>query len=197
MEIIIVLLVDDHDVVRAGLKSLLNIERDMEVSGEAVNGLDAIDKVAVLNPDVIVMDITMPEMDGMDATRKIAAKFPDSSVLSLTVHEDKQYFFEMLAAGAKGYMTKQAAGEELVSAIRSIAAGNVYLQPALARWLMDDYQRLAQNSQAGTGQEFETDATGLKVLSKRELEVLELVAQSLTEGFPIISVDKMIHSMRT
>lgn len=180
MDKISVLLVDDHDVVRTGLKSLLNMEQDMEIIGEAVNGSDAIDKVSELHPHVIVMDITMPTMDGMEATRRISSKFPDSLVLALTVHEDKQYFFEMLAAGAKGYITKQAAGEELVSAIRAVASGNVYLQPALARWLIDDYQRLAQNSQVPRGPQQETDPTGLKVLSQRELEVLELVAESLT-----------------
>ena len=180
MDKISVLLVDDHDVVRTGLKSLLNMEQDMEIIGEAVNGSDAIDKVSELHPHVIVMDITMPTMDGMEATRRISSKFPDSLVLALTVHEDKQYFFEMLAAGAKGYITKQAAGEELVSAIRAVASGNVYLQPALARWLIDDYQRLAQNSQVPRGPQQEADPTGLKVLSQRELEVLELVAESLT-----------------
>ncbi|MCB2181567.1 MAG: response regulator transcription factor [Desulfobulbaceae bacterium] len=177
MKKIKVLLVDDHDVVRTGLKALLNIEEDLEVIGEAVNGADGISKVAELHPDVVVMDITMPTMDGMEATRKLSQGYPDALVLALTVHEDKQYFFEMLAAGAKGYITKQAAGEELVFAIRAIAAGNVYLQPALARWLIDDYQRLSISAPAAR-EPHDTDPTGLKVLSQRELEVLELVAQS-------------------
>lgn len=178
MKKIKVLLVDDHDVVRTGLKALLSIEEDMEIIGEAVNGQDGIEKVAQLHPDVVVMDITMPVMDGMEATRRLSTAYPDSLVLALTVHEDKQYFFEMLAAGAKGYITKQAAGEELVFAIRAVAAGNVYLQPALARWLIDDYQRLTHTSQPAHGSQQDTDPTGLKVLSPRELEVLELVAQS-------------------
>ena len=173
-----VMLVDDHDVVRTGLKSLLTVESDMEVIAEATNGAEAIDKIPVINPDVIVMDITMPTMDGMEATRQISKKFPDSKVLSLTVHEDKQYFFEMLAAGAKGYITKQAASEELVSAIRAVASGNVYLQPALARWLLDDYKRVNKGGIAGTAQQ---DASAdLEVLSDRERGVLELVAEGLT-----------------
>jgi DNA-binding NarL/FixJ family response regulator len=173
-----VMLVDDHDVVRTGLKSLLTVESDMEVIAEATNGAEAIDKIPVINPDVIVMDITMPTMDGMEATRQISKKFPDSKVLSLTVHEDKQYFFEMLAAGAKGYITKQVASEELVSAIRAVASGNVYLQPALARWLLDDYKRVNKGGIAGTAQQ---DASAdLEVLSDRERGVLELVAEGLT-----------------
>ena len=180
MDTISVILVDDHDVVRTGLKSLLNIEPDLEVIGEATNGGEALDKVQELHPRVVVMDITMPSMDGLEATRLITKKFPDCLVLALTVHEDKQYFFEMLAAGAKGYITKQAAGEELVSAIRTVAGGNVYLQPALARWLLDDYQRLAKHKPSGNTSQQASDATDLDVLSQRELEVLELVAEGLT-----------------
>ena len=176
MEKIRVMLVDDHDVVRTGLKSLLSVEADMEVVAEATNGVEAIDKIPEVNPDVIVMDITMPTMDGMEATRQISKKFPDSKVLSLTVHEDKQYFFEMLSAGAKGYISKQAASEELVSAIRAVAAGDVYLQPALARWLLDDYQRVHKGGVPGSAQQESTD---LEVLSDRERGVLELVAEGL------------------
>ena len=177
MKTIRVMLVDDHDVVRTGLKALLSVEEDMEVIAEATNGAEAIDKIPEVNPDVIVMDITMPTMDGMEATRQISKKFPDSKVLSLTVHEDKQYFFEMLSAGAKGYISKQAASEELVSAIRAVAAGDVYLQPALARWLLDDYQRVHKGGVPGSAQQESTD---LEVLSDRERGVLELVAEGLT-----------------
>ena len=92
------------------------------------------------------MDITMPDMDGIEATRQLKKINPECQVLVLTVHTDKQYFMEMLAAGASGYMTKQAAADELVAAIQAIDGGNVYLQPALARWLLEDYQRLAKAS---------------------------------------------------
>ena len=178
MNTIRVMLVDDHDVVRTGLKSLLSIESDMEVVGEATNGAEALEKLPLINPDVIVMDITMPTMDGMEATRQISKTFPDSLVLALTVHEDKQYFFEMLAAGAKGYITKQAASEELVAAIRSVAAGNVYLQPALARWLLDDYKRVSKGGILGAPPS--EASADLEVLSDRERGVLELVAEGLT-----------------
>ncbi len=180
MENINVLLVDDHDVVRAGLRSLLDSEEDMTVIGEAANGAEAIERVDELHPDVVVMDITMPIMDGREATRKISSIFPEVIVLSLTVHEDKQYFFEMLACGAKGYITKQAAGEELIAAIRSVASGHVYLQPALARWLIDDYQRLVQSSISREDRSPDFDPAGLDVLSHREQEVLGLVAEGAT-----------------
>lgn len=178
MEKIRVMLVDDHDVVRSGLKSLLGMDQQIEVVGEAANGADALKRIPEFAPEVVVMDISMPTMDGLEATRRISATFPDCLVLALTVHEDKQYFFEMLAAGAKGYITKQAAAEELVSAIKAVASGHVYLQPALARWLLEDYQRINKGA-IGGGDQSMTSAD-LASLSKRELEILELVAEGLT-----------------
>jgi len=173
-----VVLVDDHDVVRTGLKMLLEIEPDMQVLGEAANGAEGIELVSAVHPDVVVMDLSMPVMSGLDATRRISREFPDSLVLALTVHEDKQYFFEMLAAGAKGYITKQAASEELVSAVRAVASGNVSLQPALARWLLEDYQRL--HNGVDSNSTTVVDSTDLEILSDRERGVLELVASGLT-----------------
>ncbi|MBU4263456.1 MAG: response regulator transcription factor [Proteobacteria bacterium] len=178
MKKIRVMLVDDHDVVRSGLKSLLGMDPQIEIVGEAANGAEALARIPEFGPEVVVMDISMPTMDGMEATRRISATFPECLVLALTVHEDKQYFFEMLAAGAKGYITKQAAAEELVSAIKAVASGNVYLQPALARWLLEDYQRI-NKSGMGSGEHALTSAD-LATLSKRELEILELVAEGLT-----------------
>jgi two-component system response regulator NreC len=121
-------------------------------------------------------------MDGLEATRRLKKHLPDCHVLALTVHEDKQYLFEMLTAGASGYITKQSAAEELVAAIHTIASGNVYLQPALARWLLEDYRRLMAQMPAATAAigEERTRGKGLEVLSKRELQVLELLAQGST-----------------
>lgn len=178
MDKIRVMLVDDHDVVRSGLKSLLGMDEELEIIGEAANGAEAIQRVPELNPDVVVMDISMPVMDGMEATRRIRSLYPDCKILTLTVHEDKQYFFEMLAAGAKGYITKQAAAEDLVAAIKAVATGNVYLQPALARWLLEDYQRINKNG-VGPGEQ-DMQSADLDSLSKRELQILELVAEGLT-----------------
>lgn len=178
MAITKVLLVDDHDVVRTGLKGLLKIEPDLEVIGEASNGLEAIEALRDLRPDVVLMDVAMPLMNGLEATRIISKKYPDCLVLALTAHEDKEYFFEMLAAGAKGYITKQAASEELISAIRSVAAGHVYLQPALARWLLDDYQRIVERENSNAAPTVTPEE--LAVLSDREREVLELIADGLS-----------------
>jgi two-component system, NarL family, response regulator NreC len=181
VEIIRIVLVDDHDIVRTGLRSFLEAQGGLLVVGEARDGFQALQIVQDQCPDVVVMDITMPRMDGLEATRKLKGICPQVHVLALTVHEDKQYFFEMLAAGATGYMTKQAAADELVSAIHAVAQGYVYLQPTLARWLLDDYRRLAELTQweeSPLGSDFKTGEE--KDLSKRERQVLELVADGKT-----------------
>jgi two-component system, NarL family, response regulator NreC len=176
------MLVDDHDVVRTGLKTFLESKGGFKVVAEAGSGKSALEQAPFVQPDVVVMDITMPEMDGLEATRQLKASLPECRVLALTVHEDKQYFFEMLAAGASGYITKQAAADELVAAIQTVANGNVYLQPVLARWLLDDYRRLSDKAP-----EKEPSQTGITpgkkgkdVLSGREQQVLELVAEGFT-----------------
>jgi len=178
MQFIKLALVDDHDIVRTGLKTFLNMQPDMQVVAEASSGEEAIIIARQENPDVILMDITMDGMDGLEATRKIKMISPNCRILALTVHADKQYFFEMLSAGAEGYVTKHAAAEDLVDAIRALSEGHVYLQPALARWLFDDYQQLiAQlSSQGHTGQHSQKPHPDLEVLTDRERQVLELVA---------------------
>jgi two-component system response regulator NreC len=182
MNLIRLMLVDDHDVVRTGLKTFLETQDGFQVVAEASSGLQALELVMQARPDVVVMDITMPQMDGLEATRRLKALCPDCLVLALTVHEDKQYFFEMLLAGASGYVTKQAAADELVAAIRSVASGNVYLQPALARWLLDDYRRIMVDHpvEAGQPESAQTGKKDLTVLSKRERQVLEGVADGHT-----------------
>ncbi len=182
MKEIRVMLVDDHDVVRTGLRTFLQTQDGLQVVAEASGGQDALRLAHQLLPDVVIMDITMPEMDGLEATRQIKALCPECKVLALTVHADKQYFFQMLAAGAEGYVTKQVAADELVGAIRSVAAGNVYLQPALAAWLLEDYRRLLARggpNLLAQGEEGE-HRNGLGNLSHRELQVIECVAQGLT-----------------
>jgi len=179
MNPITVILVDDHDVVRTGLRAFLNTQEDVKVVAEARNGQEALLRADEMKPDLVIMDITMPGMDGLEATRQLKARSPECLVLALTVHEDKQYFMEMLAAGASGYITKQAAADDLVAAIRAVASGQVYLQPALARWLLDDYQRLAKQEQAqAKPTENGETVVGLDILSQREREVLELVGQA-------------------
>ncbi len=170
-----VMLVDDHEVVRAGLRAFLEGQSGIEVVAEAASGAEALRLAGTVCPDVILMDITMPDMDGIQATRRLQEMGAPCPVLALTVHEDKQYFFEMLAAGASGYLSKRAAPDELVNAIQAVAAGHVYLQPSLARWLLEDYRRLSTTMPAQ-----ETPPASLDTLTRRERQVLELVAEGLT-----------------
>ncbi|MDO9301660.1 MAG: response regulator transcription factor [Anaerolineales bacterium] len=174
------MLVDDHQVVRTGLKSFLQTQPDLEVVAEAGNGQEAVTLALETRPDIIIMDISMPEMDGLEATRRLKEQWPQVVVLALTVHEDKFYFMKMLEAGASGYLTKQAASDELVQAIHTVAAGHIYLQPALARWLLEDYQNLIESP--STGKPEEEAAVGLEALSDREREVLEMVGQGLSNN---------------
>jgi two-component system response regulator NreC len=182
MDTIKLMLVDDHDVIRTGLRSYLETQPGFEVIAEAKNGLQALEKAREMQPDIVLMDISMPDMDGIEATLQFKKLYPDCQILVLTVHADKQYFMKMLEAGASGYITKQAAADELVAAIKAVAAGHVYLQPALARWLLEDYQQLAKGvtlPTPGETSEKDKDAVGLDILSERERQVLELVGEGL------------------
>lgn len=167
------LLADDHAVVRSGLRLLLEAQPDMAIIGEVENGADAIRRTAELGPDVVLMDIEMPGMNGIEATRRIRAESAKTAVLALTMYEDDQYFFEMLRAGASGYVPKRAAPDELVSAIRAVSRGEVFLYPSLAGRLVQDYlQRRDMEAQEPTVDE----------LTPREQEVLTLIAQGLSNG---------------
>jgi two-component system response regulator NreC len=176
------MLVDDHEVVRTGLKSFLESQEGLQVVAEASSGEEALKMAKVHAPDVAIMDISMPDMDGLETTRRMQVVCPDCKVLALTVHSDQQYFFKMLSAGAAGYLTKQSAAEDLVAAIHAVATGQVYLQPALAAWLLDDYRRLLKQApfEARPGMEEPGMARDLNVLSGRELQVLECIAGGMT-----------------
>jgi two-component system, NarL family, response regulator NreC len=161
------LLVDDHAVVRSGLRMLLMNEEDMDIVGEAGNAVDALEAARTLKPDVILMDIGLPDMSGIEATREIRQQFPDMAVIALTIHEDEEYFFKMLDAGARGYVPKRAAPEELITAIRAAAANEVYIYPSLAKLLVRDY--LSQDRSA-------EQSIALDNLTEREREVLACLA---------------------
>jgi two-component system response regulator NreC len=133
------LLVDDHAVVRSGLKMLLENERDVEIIGEAASASEAMEAALQLKPNVILMDIGLPDLSGIDATREIKKRISDVAIVALTIHEDEEYFFKMLEAGASGYVPKRAAPEELLTAIRAAATGQVYLYPSLAKLLVRDF----------------------------------------------------------
>ena len=166
-----ILLVDDHEVVRTGLRMLLEGQPDIVIVGEASSGLKALQLASELHPDVIVMDITLPDISGIEATRRIKDKYPDVSIVALTIHEDEQYFFEMLQGGASAYVPKRAAPEDLISAIRTAHADEIYLYPSLAKALVTDFlERSNTQSNAGT----------LEKLTPRELEVLEYLAEGFT-----------------
>lgn len=175
-----VMLVDDHEVVRTGIKSFIEKQKGLCVVSEASTGEEAILVAKETKPDVIVMDLTMPGMGGLEATRKIVAVCPQCRVLILSVHMDQQYFFEVLAAGAAGYVTKQSAADDLIGAIHAVASGHVYLQPVLAQWLLEDYRRLLDlyESQAKQANTLQQNSAHLDVLSDRERQVLSRVAES-------------------
>ena len=162
------LLVDDHAVVRSGLKMLLASEADVEIVGEAGSGSEAVSAAGSARPDVILMDIGLPDMTGIEAARVIKSQFPKIAIVALTIHDDEEYFFKMLEAGASGYVPKRAAPEELLTAIRAAALGEVYLYPSLAKLLVKDY--LSQEHAA----EHKPTLDGL---TAREQEVLSLLAE--------------------
>jgi two-component system response regulator NreC len=159
------LLVDDHAVVRSGLKMLLGAESDVEVVGEASTAAGAIEKADEVRPDLILMDIGLPDLSGIEATREIKKRMPKVAIVALTIHEDEEYFFKMLEAGASAYVPKRAAPEELLTAIRAAAAGEVYLYPSLAKLLVQDY----------LNQDHPIDEKG--ELTEREREVLTYLAE--------------------
>jgi two-component system, NarL family, response regulator NreC len=161
------LIVDDHAVVRSGLRMLLENERDVEIVGEAGTASEAIEAAIRLKPNVILMDIGLPDMSGIDATREIKKQCPDVSIVALTIHEDEEYFFKMLEAGASGYVPKRAAPEELLTAIRAAATGQVYLYPSLAKLLVRDFLSGGRPSSDQTASD----------LTDREHEVLTYLAE--------------------
>ena len=164
------LLVDDHAVVRSGLHMLLQAQPDMHIVAEAESGKEAVHLMRRHLPDVVLMDIQMPDMNGIEATKKIKAIRGETAVLALTMHEDDQYFFAMLQAGASGYVPKRAAPDELVSAIRTVYRGEVFLYPSLASRLVQSY----------LGQSPEDENNTLDNLTPREKEVLTLIAEGLS-----------------
>ena len=165
------LLVDDHAVVRSGLKMLLIGQKEMEIVGEAGSAHEALTQTERLQPNVILMDIGLPDKTGIEATREIKAKFPDVKIVALTIHEDEEYFFQMLAAGASGYVPKRAAPDELITAINAAANGEVYLYPSLAKLLVRDYLSAERPAE---------DKVNLDGLTEREHEVLIHLAEGVS-----------------
>lgn len=168
-----ILLVDDHAVVRLGLRMLMESENDLEIVGEADSASQGINLLTRLEPDIVLMDIGLPDMSGIDATREIKRVRPEAAVIALTIHEDEEYFFKMLEAGASGYIPKRAAPEELITAIRAAARGEVYLYPSMAKLLVKDY--LGQD-------DVSRDESAPNDLTPREQEVLTLLADGASNN---------------
>jgi len=166
MSVLKILLVDDHPIVREGLKTLILTQSDMEVFGEASDGQEACQQASLLQPDLVIMDISMPGLSGTQATERLCRECPKVKVLVLTIHEDKGYIRQLLAAGAAGYVLKRAAGEELIHAIRVVSAGRTYLDPDMAGKVVTGFVRR-------TGESLPTKGPSL---SDRELEIAKLTA---------------------
>jgi DNA-binding NarL/FixJ family response regulator len=166
MKRIRVLLADDHELVRQGFKLILSAQTDMEIVGEAANGREAVQLATDLQPDIVVMDVAMPELNGIEATRRLSAAAPRARVVALSMHKDSVYVREILRAGARGYLLKDSPATDLVSAVRAVASGEGFLSPAVSNAVLDDYRRHVTNP--------------IDLLSSREREVLQMLAEGKT-----------------
>ncbi len=171
-DVIRLVLVDDHTVLRAGLKALLDAEEDLRVVGEAATGEESIDKVKALKPDVVVMDLSMPGMGGLEATKKIAEMGLGTKVLVLTVHAEEEYLLPVLEAGGSGYVTKTSADLDLIQALRTVARDEVFLYPSATRLLLRRYKQAEEDR----------EKSPLSVLSDREREVLGQTAEGFSSA---------------
>jgi len=165
MELIKILIADDHPVVREGLSAMLSEEQDIQVVGEAGNGAEAVDKAQELQPDIVLMDLRMPEVDGVEAMRQIGAVNPDIRFIVLTTYDNDEYIFKGIEAGARAYLLKDAPREELFKAIRAVHKGESLIEPAIAGKVLDRFAELSRQAQV------------VEALSGREVEVLKLMAK--------------------
>ena len=170
MDKIKILLAEDHILVREGTREIIQREPDMEVVGEADDGNQAVRMTGKLHPDIVIMDIVMPNLNGIEATKQIKAKYPDTAVLILTAYDDEHYIFASLDAKASGYLLKTARGQELISTIRAIRGGESVLQPSIARKVIERYHSATKPGSKGM--------TG--PLTKKEMDVLRLAAKGIT-----------------
>src|ERR1700731_1285887 len=161
-----VLLADDHAMVRKGFRLILEAQPDMEISGEAGNGREAVELAEKLHPDVVVMDVAMPELNGIEATRRLYASAPRTRILALSMHKDSVYVREILRAGARGYLLKDSIDSDLLAAVRPVARGEGYLSPAVSDAVLSDYRRHV--------------TAPIDMLTGREREVLQLIASGKT-----------------
>ncbi len=176
-----ILLADDHAMVRKGFRMILEAQTDMSIVGEAGNGREALEQAEKLHPDVIVMDVAMPELNGIEATRRLATTSPRSRVLALSMHKDSVYVREILRAGARGYLLKDSIDSDLVSAVRAVAKGDGYLSPAVSDAVLTDYRRHV--------------TAPLDLLSSREREVLQMIAEGKTNKEVATSLNLSVYTI--
>jgi len=165
-----IILADDHTIVRHGLNKLIQQQEDMEVIAQAADGHSAVELTRELSPDMVIMDIGMPDLNGIDATRQIIHEFPQVKVIGLSMHSGQKFVIEMLKAGASGYLLKDCALEELTTAIKTVAAGKIYLSPSITDVVVENYVRHSQKK----------ESSAFSLLSQREREVLQLMAEGKT-----------------
>jgi len=185
MQKIKVLIVDDHTLVRDGIRALLALAADIEVIGEASNGKEALEKVKKLAPDVVLMDLVIPVVSGLEATRRIRKRFPGTKVLVLTQYEDREYIVPVIEAGARGFISKRAAFSELASAIQAVSQGDSFLSPTAAAAVVEECQQKAT---------LERKKEPYQCLTDKEREVLKLVAEGHTAKE---IADMLVISLRT
>jgi two-component system response regulator NreC len=176
-----ILLADDHAVVRNGFRMILSAQEDLEVVGEAANGREAVVMAASLQPDVIVMDVTMPELNGIEAARRVCENSPRTRVLALSMHKDAVYVREILRAGAKGYLLKDSSENDLLGAVRAIARGEGYLSPAIADAVLNDYRKHVSNP--------------IDLLTSREREVLQWIAEGKTNKEIAVGLNLSVYTV--
>jgi DNA-binding NarL/FixJ family response regulator len=181
MKRIRILLADDHAVVRQGFKMILAEQPDMEIAGEAANGREAVELAEKIKPDVVVMDVAMPELNGIEATRRLAASAPHIRVLALSMHKDSVYVREILRAGARGYLLKDSVADDLVAAVRAVAGGEGYLSPAISNAVLDDYRKHVTNP--------------IDLLSSREREVLQMLAEGKTNKEIAVTLNLSVYTV--
>ncbi|HXK05672.1 MAG TPA: response regulator transcription factor [Verrucomicrobiae bacterium] len=188
MRTIRVLLADDHTLIRAGLRMVVDAQSDLSVVGEASDGREAVALAAKLKPDVVIMDVGMPNLNGIEACRQIHAELPDTQVAMLSMHSDEGYVLRALKAGAKAYLLKDSAEADLATAIRAVAAGKSFFSPAVGKVLLEDYMRKLQRTGAEDSYE---------LLTPREREILQLVAEGKSSKEIANLLDLSVYTVET